>query len=957
MRLRRFAILVAVLTLPAAFALAQTTGSMAGRVADESGGVLPGVTVEARSPALQGVRAATTDAAGRYRLTILPPGLYEVTFTLAGFAPETKKGVTVGLGKDTTLDATLRPAAKEAVVVSAQAPVVDTTSTTLGENFGERAMQTLPTARNYSSITQTVPGVSSDADSRNTTQQTITVYGSSGAENAFYIDGMNTTGMEYGFQGKSLNYDFIQEVNVQTGGYEAEYGRSTGGIINVITKSGGNEFHGDVFGYFSNASLQATAEPVATTTTVDGFSRYDYGAALGGYILKDRLWFFGAYDRVQNNTTNATFFGASETTPAITVHSQSNSTSNLGSAKLTFAITPSQNLIASYIQDPLGTTGAINDPDHPLYGLPLTYNGDQALGGRDYSVRYQGVFGASWVATVQWARHQEKNNVGPATAAGDVIQYQDAANNFFQTGGFGLTQNKNFTRDFYGGSLTKFLGQHEIKFGVEYEKENADVVKRESGGQLVTVYQNTVNPSQPIYSHFYWTTPDATTDPFNAPISQLNSFTEHRNLTLFLQDRWAILPNLTLNVGLRWDQQQIYGSDPFTQSVGQRQVNLNQDFAPRVGVIWDPSMTHRAKVFGSYGKYYEEIPMDLVIRSFSFERQPRVINFDPTSVVPDPQAEADYGTSSAILGGATEPSDPNMKGQYINEYIIGGEYEFATNWAVGLKGVYRSYGRVIEDFLCSSDGTYCIGNPGSGPWTTNGQQYTFQQIFTLDYSTTYPTPKPQRIYRGIQLDVTKRFADNWQMIASYVYSTLKGNFDGEYSPFTQDTLNDPNISAAYDYYDFFTNGSNLNVITNTGYLSNDRRNQFKLSALYLFPFKLQVGLTGYYRTGTPWTRYGYSDAYGRYEFFLTTRGAEGRMPSNYEADLHLGYPIAIGPVDVNLIVDVFSIFNAQRAIVLDQRWGFQEADNSSPTPVNPSYGQPILRTPPTVARFGVRVSF
>ena len=949
MRQRRLAILVAVLTLPAAFALAQTTGSMVGRVADESGGVLPGVTVEARGPALQGVRAATTDASGHYRLTVLPPGLYEVTFTLAGFASETKKGVTVGLGKDTTLDGVLRPSAKEAVVVSAEAPVVDTTSTTLGENFAERSIQTLPTARLYSSIVQTAPGTSTDADSRNTTQQTITVYGSTGAENAFYIDGVNTTGVEYGFQGKNLNYDFIQEVEVLAGGYEAEYGRSTGGIINVITKSGGNEFHGDVFGYFNNASLQAATEPVIGTSTVTGFTRYDYGADLGGFILKDRIWFFGAYDRVQSTVDNSIL----NTVSGENVASQTKSTTNLGSAKLTFAITPSQSLIATYIQDPQADTGAINDANHTLNGDPLTYEGTQDFGGRDYSARYQGIFGASWVATAQWARHQEQNSVGPATAAGDVIQYLDAANNFFQTGGFGLIQNKDFKRDFYGGSLTKYLGQHQLKFGAEYEQDTANVVKRMSGGQQVTVYQNTVNPALPIYNHFYWTTPTATVD--NAPISELNANPEHKNLTFYLQDSWAVLPNLTLNLGVRWDQQKIIDAN------GVQQVNLNNDFAPRVGVIWDPTKTHKAKVFGSYGRFYEEIPMDLVIRSFSYERQPRIINFDPAGnpPTPDAQAESDYGTPSAILGGFTEPSDPNMQGQYINEYIIGGEYEFATNWAVGLKGVYRNYATVIEDFLCINDGTYCIGNPtkGSPSQSASGFFPGFTQIYGLDYETLYTTPKPQRIYRGIQLDVTKRFADNWQMIASYIYSTLKGNYDGEYAPFTQQTLADPNISAAYDYFDFFTNGSNLSVITNAGYLSNDRRHQFKVSGLYLFPFKLQVGLTAYYQTGYPWTRYGYSDAYGRYEFFLTTRGGEGRMPSTYEADLHLGYPIAIGPVDINLIVDVFSLFNAQRAIIVDERWGFQESDNSSPTPVNPSYGQPTLRTRPTTARFGVRISF
>jgi hypothetical protein len=936
------------LFLGSALAAAQTTGSMSGRALDESGGVLPGVTVEARSPALQGVRTVVTDAAGGYRLTVLPPGTYQVIFTLAGFSSETKSEVTVGLGKDTILDAVLHPAAKESVVVSAEAPVVDTTSTTLGANLAERAILTLPTGRNYSSIVQVTPGTSSDADARNAAQDTITVYGSSGAENAFIIDGVNTSGVEYGFQGKNLNYEFVQEINVKTGGYEAEFGRSTGGIINVITKSGGNEFHGDVFGYFNSASLQASAKPVVSTGgTVEGFTRYDYGAALGGYFIKDRFWFFGAYDRVQNTTDNTIFDPINERDVA----SSTDSTTDLASAKLTFAINPSHSLIATYIQDPRADTGAINDANHTLNGDPLTYDGEQSFGGRDYSARYQGIFGADWVVGAQWALHQEKNNVGPATAAGDVIQYQDAANNFFQTGGFGLIQDKEFKRYLYGGSVSRYLKSHEIKFGAEYELAKAEVLKRESGGQLVTIYENTVNPSLPIHDHFYWTTPTATVD--NAPISQLNASPEHKNLTLYLQDKWAILPNLTLNLGVRWDRQKIVDAN------GVEQIDLNDDFAPRVGVIWDPSKNHRTKIFGSYGRFYEEIPMDLVIRSFSYERQPRIINYDLISNVPDPQAEADYGTPSAILGGFTEPSDPNIRGQYISEYIVGAEHELAPNIAVGIKGIYRDYGNVIEDFLCQDDGTYCIGNPTKGEpgQSASGFYPGFQRVFTLDYSQTFPAPRPVRIYRGLQLDVTKRFADNWQMIASYVYSKLEGNYDGEYAPFTQTTLADPNISAAYDYYDFFTDGRNLDVITNRGPLSNDRRHQVKVSGLYITPFRLSVGLAAYYRTGTPWTRYGYSDAYGRYEFFLTRRGGEGRMPSTYEADLHLGYPVPIGPVDVNLLVDVFSIFNAQRAVILDQRWGFQEADNASPTPVNPDYGEPTLRTPPTIVRFGVRVSF
>ena len=947
MRSRSSSVLFTVLSLVSVPLMAQTSGSLAGRTTDESGGTLPGVTVEAKSPALQGSRVTTTDGGGRYRLTLLPPGTYAVSFSLAGFAVETKAGILVNLGKDSTVDVVLRPAAKEAIIVSAEAPVVDTTSSGLGTNLSTRAIETLPTGRNYSSIVQVVPGTSSDADPRNPTQNTITVYGSSGAENSFFIDGVNTTGVEYGFQGKNLNYEFIQEIDVKTGGYEAEFGRSTGGIINVITKSGSNEFHGDAFGYFDDKSLQSSAKPVVSTGgTLEGFQRKDFGVDLGGYFWKDRIWFFGAYDRVQNTVTTTLPSG-----PLAGQSTDSDSTRNLASAKLTFHLSDSHSLTGTYFQDPQVDTGAINDSDHTLNGDPLTYAGRNDFGGRDYAARYEGIFGSHLTASAQWARHQERNSVAPDSSAGDIPQYQDAQNNFFQTGGFGLIQDKNFKRDFIGGSLSPLLGNHEVKFGVEYEKEDAEVIKRYSGGQLVTVFANSVNPSKPIYDHFYWTTPTATVD--NAPISALNASPSHKILTFYLQDKWTVLPNLTVSAGVRWDNQKIIDANQV------QQINLKNDWAPRVGVIWDPTKDHKSRVFASYGRFYEQIPMDLVIRSFSYERQPRIINYDPLSNIPDPAAESDHGSPSAILGGFTEPSDPNIHGQYISEYIIGGEREVVKDVAVGIKGIYRDYGNVIEDFLCINDGTYCIGNPGKGGpgQSASGFFPGFTQIYGLDYTTLFPAPRPIRIYRGIQLDVSKRFSNNWQAMASYIYSKLDGNYDGEYSPFTQTALNDPNISAAYDYFDFFTDGRNLNRITNRGPLSNDRRNQLKVSGIYVTPFRLQVGLAAYWRSGTPLTRYGFSDAYGRYEFFLTDRGAEGRTPDNYEADLHLGYPIPIGPVTVNILVDVFSIFNAQKAVTLDERWGFQESDNSSPTPVNPTYKQPIYRTSPTSARLGVRVSF
>ncbi|HEV8609627.1 MAG TPA: TonB-dependent receptor [Thermoanaerobaculia bacterium] len=931
-----------------AASLAQTTGSIVGTVSDDTGAPLPGATVEARGPALQGTKIVATATDGSFRLALLPPGSYTVSASLPQFG-RAEQTVQVLLDRNVTADFRLRATAREEVVVSGEVPVVDPTTPTIGANISQRAIQNLPTERNYSSVVQIVPGVSTDASNNNIDQATITVYGSSGAENAYLIDGVNTTNVEYGLQGKELNFEFIQEVDVKTGGYEAEYGRSTGGIVNVITKSGGNEFHGDLFGYYDDDSLQADRKRVGETLqgTALGFTRDDWGADVGGYILKDRLWFFAAYDRVTHKVQNALTAGPFEGEEV-----ESKSVRNLGSGKLTWGFTPGHTLVASFIQDPRTDSGAINDANHTLNGEFSTFLGRQDYGGRDYSLRWDGLFGSSLAVSAQGARHDERNSIGPSTADGDTVEYIDTRVDNFQTGGFGLIQKKNFERDHFLVSATGFLRSHEIKGGVEYETDSAEVTKRMSGGQQVTIFENPANAARPIYQHFYWTIPNATDDPFNAPLSQLNASPEHEIWTAYLQDRWNVLPELTLNLGVRWDRQEIIDASGVTR------ITLDQDFAPRLGVIWNPGRDKKTKVFGSFGFYYEEIPMDLVIRSFSFERQPRVNNFDPTGIVPDPQADAILDSPSGIFGGFTEPTDPDLENQYVREILVGAEREVIPDLAVGLKYIYRDYGQVIEDFLCVDDGTYCIGNPGEG---------IMREVFTLDYATTFPAPDPKRIFRGVQLDVTKRFSNNWQAIASYLWSKLEGNYDGEVAPFTN-VGPDPNISAAYDYYDFFTDGQHRDEITNRGPLSNDRRHQFKISAVWVTDFRLSLGVSAYYRTGTPVTRYGFSDAYGRYEFFLTRRGAEGRTPDNYEADVHVGYPLHIGPVTVNLLADVFNLLNVQRPILLDQRYNFAEfadadyvcGSNSSAVDepkCNERYGQAFLRQAPRSLRLGARISF
>ncbi|PYQ57248.1 MAG: hypothetical protein DMF58_18735 [Acidobacteria bacterium] len=256
------------------------------------------------------------------------------------------------------------------------------------------------------------------------------------------------------------------------------------------------------------------------------------------------------------------------------------------------------------------------------------------------------------------------------------------------------------------------------------------------------------------------------------------------------------------------------------------------------------------------------------------------------------------------------PVDPNLKGQYVDEFLAGYDYEVMSNLAVGIKGTYRNLGRTIEDMLVPSQSDYFVANPGSGLGAEGG-------FLNPDLSgETAPVPKPTRKYKAVELHAQKRFSNNYQFFTSYVWSRLTGNYDGTYQVSTGQL--DPNINSAYDYADFEINNAG------GGLLSNDRTHTFKFYGSYTIPtgvaHGLELGLHTYYYSGTPLTAMGYASSYRNYEYYYTRRGTLGRGPADYEADVHVGYPIAVARGHINVLLDVFNILNRQSKTALDNRY-------------------------------------
>jgi carboxypeptidase family protein/TonB-dependent receptor-like protein len=973
--LRRFFPAVVSMLLFGAGAFAQTTGDIEGTITDMAGTSLPGVTVEAKSPKMQGVRVEASGRDGKYRVLAVPPGKYRIKASLEGFET-VEESVTVSLDATATLDLKLKIVVRVAVTVTGEVPLVDVTSTTSGTNYTNKIIAKLPVARNYADIVRANPGVGTDRGETQGRSLALTIYGATSVENQWIIDGINTTNVIKGFQGKAINNEFIDEVEVKTGGYQAEYGRAIGGIINVITKSGGNQFRGDAFGYYESESTRArqivTSQDSLTGMKITPSHRADYGADLGGYILRDRLWFFAAYDRVDTPGTTSRY-NSSPDVPSTLLFPR-DQTDNLYSGKLTWNIGSHSNLVATAFSDPSTISGAarvgtggglISNPD------PSTWQTQREIGGLDYGLRFNQLLGSSALLTAQASTHKDRFEL-LASGAGDTVRMSDwtceggTPDNPCQpgiegqepnsvTGGLGFVggpaQRNTSRRDQYRLDAALYGGSHEIKVGGDYQTAKTTAITSITGGQTVAKFNDL---GQTYYVHDFFSKSPTDLTPVDS-VNEANS----KDIGLYLQDSWKPIPGLTVNAGLRWDQQKVQNS------VGDTVLNMTAEWQPRLGVVWDPTGKGAARIYASAGRFYFSLPTALSVFSYGTTTFAETYNFDPVDKKQDPGV---IGHEKAFVSvqGFAEPVDSGVKGIYQDELTLGIEKLLDPTFSVGVKGTYRRLGRVLED-RCDLDYTLpennfsscAIMNPGSNGKFARGDFAGCNGLDGKYYECQQGAPAlgpARRLYRGIELSGRKSFGEKLWLQASYVYSSLRGNYDGFVNQDYGQTM--PGISQDLDYPQFTHN--------NYGRLFLDRPHSFRLDAAYTTPFKLFVGLQGYVQSGSPLNRLGYFNQSYAPDIYLVPRGGAKTLPTLWEANLTLGYPIAVGPMTVTLQAYVFNLFNNQIETgenvlyTIRQPPGYPTTlydPNVPPDRVNANYGKIISRQDPRLLRGAVKISF
>jgi len=1028
------AIGLALWLLPETLLAQQSMGTLTGTVLDASTKQpVADVVVTARSPNLQGEQLVVTDSSGLYRIPSLPPGTYTISLEKEQYRPFVRDNIQ--LRADTTLriDALLLPEALKAeeVTVVARPPSVDIGSSSTGQSISQEFTRRIPVgapggkgggSRSFEAVAETTPGANADTYG-------TSINGTTSPENQYVLDGMSVNNPAFGVVGTPLSMEFIKEVNVISGGYMPEYGRATGGMMNVVTKSGSNEFHGGVFGYYSPGALEgkrslvrAAGQTVGSDTSLGYIG--DIGLDIGGPIAKDKLWFYAGVDfaRTRFNlrrTLNATRLnpdgtvdidaankGIQDLIPGTESNWVAESTQIQAMGKLTYALNQDNQLALAIYATPTETGGNGKYAITPATGQPETdprvtaglngpYNAlaHKQLGSSlDASLKWTSAFSNKRVlldTTLGW--HHETGGILPAdgsepgTANGlaglsrvvwrrnnpgfhNVTDFEPVPAGYCQTaaacpvttyntGGPDFLRRQSLDRYQARSILTYLLqgaGHHVIKAGLDVESMAYDNTKAYSG---TVRYRESTGGGSFAWNRGYGflTGPDQ-------PVVLDKVTTHTRSLTAgaFLQDSWSVMDKVTLNVGIRYDAQFLY------DTYGNRGLSLPNQWSPRAGVIYDPTQSGRAKLFGNFARFYESVPLDMADRALSGEagttaaQSPGCNDISPNGPCTG-AANRLRGTGTppndifALAGGAGSIAiDPNIKPQSTDEIVAGGEYELMRDTRVGLSYTKRWMNYVIEDMSRDEAQTYFLGNPGYG--------------IATDF------PKPRRDYDAVTLYLTKVFADDWLAQASYTMSYLRGNYAGLFRPETAQL--DPNINSDFDLRSLLANRD--------GPLPGDRTHQVKLFGakdwVLTNEHHLTSGLALKGRSGTPTGYLGSHPIYTLDETFILPRGSGVRTPWEFSADIQLGYRFNIGNgKTVQATVDIFNVFNFQAVTTKDNRYtasdvlpvigGSPNADGTisglkhndgtdfSPTEQNPNFGRPTAYQAPRVFRFGLRTTF
>jgi outer membrane receptor protein involved in Fe transport len=925
-------------------------GTVTGTVTDTTEAAVPGATVTATNKETGATRVVVSGVDGTYRVPDLDPGRYALTIELQGFQKIVVDDLIVLLGRSLTADARLQPGVlSEVVSVTADATrQLDLASVTLAHNVTAEEIDRMPKGRSFQSIALVAPGVNSGE-----IEGGFQVNGASSAENVFTVDGVATNSLIYGSSRQNTVFEYLQEVQVKTGGIAAEYGGALGGVISAVTKSGGNILTGEGHYYYIGNALSAAPvkrlvlDPTDLTTV--GYFRDDkqvnnqseVGGSIGGPIMRNRLFFFGSISPRVVRRTNEYLF--SEGSEAGTIDQDQTAWQAFGKmtysagrlhANVNLLMTPTRSTGRLPPYDSTGTnfltsSSAANeanrtrgfDSDQNNVGgnvdLSLTNNAYVSVRGGYFYDNYKD----TGVPLTTSYTYQTPNFTVPGVPPSLQGPFNTVNTPRIQITNFDKTTQGFIQLDY--NHVFRGAGSHIIKGGWGVRRSVNDVDVAYPGGYVYLfwgqAFRSTFTGQTGTGTYGYYYVSDLAT-----------RGAVHANIqNLYVQDTWQVGSRLTLNLGVRTENEKIPTFRPDIAQYAFR-FGFADKLAPRLGATYDVRGDGRVKAFASWGRYYDWTKYEIARGSYGgdiwhiFYRSLDTLDIGSLNLNNTPGRDLWGGPTGFRDLRATSilNTDPNIKPMYQDSFNGGVDYQLSGTTALGIHYVHNNLGRTIEDMgaLVNGDSVYVIGNPGEGQNTITPASYPATENF--------PTPKPKRQYDALEITLERRFSNNWFASANYTLSRLYGNYAG---PANSDEISTPTTgitsnNAQQQVGTIARPGSNAHTgwdidelmwdahgnLDPRGRLATDRPHVVKLYGAYQFAMGTQIGAFFYGGSGTPIS----TQVVGQDQYapMVNGRGDMGRTPMLTRTDLLVSHELAFAERKrLRLELNLQNLFNQKTA--------------------------------------------
>jgi outer membrane receptor protein involved in Fe transport len=804
-----------------------------------------------------------TGGTGSFLFPALIPGEYNVTVIMDSFVTRELKDVRVVLDQITRLSFEMTAASFAGeVVVSGETPVINVTNTALGQSYSEEFLQGTAigsTNRDFNNAIGKTAGVFKPSGVLGGGYlATVSVFGSAGDENAYYIDGLSNNQPITNTFNSKLNFDAIDEMSVQTGGYNAEFGFAVGGVFNLVTKSGGNRFSGTVDARYIGEDFSSSSEHFDSDSL---FKYQSFAATLGGPIVSDKLWFFASYETY-----------AQDRRPS-DVEQTNEEDRNTGLIKLTWQAGDAWRVVWKSNLDDWTNFNAIALP----FIMPEADASDERRS-ETHQLEALGSLSDSLFLNLQIGTTANDIDLIPASGDFDTLGHVDAVTSVYSVN-WSDVQIAEDGRDEFRGDLSWFVddfgGSHQFKVGVDL--------------QQVFFKFDRFAPGGGYYFDFLGT-------PY-AFVQQERFVGDYDGdyRTAFVQDSWRPHPNLTLNFGVRYDRTS-YDVNP----EGEQIADMDQ-VQPRLGVAWDATGDGKTVVRGFWGEFMH--PAAMTLPNLTKVVGPAIwaecaafgsligvpIPGDPASCealagafgLPYRDDPGDYPGTGWLLfqpptsGGAVV--EDGLQGPVAEQLTLGIEREVFRNSSLSLQYIDKKTDRFYD--------TTCNGNIPEPD--ANGD---------CSYFVVTNSVPAERDYTGWVLTFESRAVKNFSLLASYVYSKSKGSIATVQGQ-----------SPDFDYYP-------ENFVNRYGYMDDHRDHQLKINGFWLMPLRFTLGFDFNYRSEMPWTPMDSVTALGRGTVFVEPRGS-GEGDSFYQMDLQLSKGFALGGTwDLQLILSVLNVTNAENGL-------------------------------------------